>query len=154
MKTKKHENLRERRKSEDRIDRLLTIGIIISVIAFVGTFVPYFLPTGEKIVVVPQMGSEAFEALLSGGIGSSNTVELGDTVKVSYQLPETLRKDNADMYILGVLSVLAPYKQKAVITAYSGENKLGTIEVQMGDILSYKNKQINLEEFKLRFKEV
>ncbi len=153
MKTKTQTKI-EKVKKSDRSDRLLSFGIVAAFIFFVITLVPYFFSTGEKIVVAQQISSEAFEALLSGGIGSSNTVELGDTVKVSYQLPETLRKDNADMYILGVLSVLAPYKEKAVITAYSGENRLGTTEVQMADIVSFKNKVISQEEFKNRFKHV
>ena len=143
----------EKSKRLEKINKGLSMAIIAAAVVFVITLVPYFLPTGNKIVVAQQISSESFEALLKGGIDSSNTVEIGNTVKVSYQLPQNLLKENADMYILGALSSLAPSREKIIITAYSGESKLGAIEVKMSDILSYKNKAISIEEFKLRFKE-
>ncbi len=146
-KSEKENNFRQ-----DKLDRILSFCIVGALVVFVLSFIPYFTPTGEKIFVAQQISSEAFEALLSGGIGSSNTVELGDTVKVSYQLPEKLQKDNADMYILGVLSVLVPNREKIIIAAYSGETKVDAIEVQMADILRYKNKEIDIEEFQSRFR--
>ena len=139
------------RQKQDKLDRILSFAILAVLIVFMLSFIPYFLPTGEKIVVAQQISSEAFDALLSGGIGSSNTVDIGDPLKVFCQLPEKVQKGNADMYILGVLSVLAPNREKIMIAAYSGETKIGAIEVQMSDILRYRSKEIDLEEFKSRF---
>lgn len=152
MKTKKQ--AREKEKKPIGLDKILSISIAVALIAFILTLIPHFLPTGEKILIPEQISSEVFKALVNGGITSSNTITEGNTIKISYQLPADLPKENAELYILGVLSVVAPDKAKAIISTYSGENKLGTIEVQMGDILTYKNKEIALDQFKSRFRQI
>ena len=121
--------------------------IVIILIVIVG-----LQPRSEKPVIASQTNTEVFSALLKGGITSSNTVEEGDTVKVTYQLPEGLEKEKAELYILGVLSILTPNKQKAVVLTFSGEKKIGGVEVLMEDVFKYKNKEITIEEFKGKIK--
>lgn len=133
------------------IDKIVTLAILVLAVVLAVSLIPLG-PQGEQILIADETGSEVFRALYTGGITSSNTLVEGDLVRVSYQLPPTIKKENAELFILGVLSSLVPNKQKAVIAAYSGEDKVGEIEVQMEDVLKYRNKQTSLDQFRTRFK--
>ncbi len=133
----------------------LTKEIILAAIVIVVVLILVFVLGQQKqspVVVAEETNSEVFSALAKGGIKSSNTIIQGNLVKVSYQLPQTLTKENAELFILGALSKLTPDKEKVIISAYSGEAKLGEIQVLMADVLKYRDRQITLEEFITRFK--
>jgi len=134
-----------------RLDRNKKVFVAIAIVVLVLIAVIAF-PKKEQPIIASQTNTEVFSALLKGGITSSNTVEEGDIVKVTYQLPEGLEKEKAELYILGVLSTLTPNKQKAVVLTFSGDKKLGEIEILMEDVLKYKNKEITLEELKGKIK--
>ncbi len=131
--------------------RLLIAFIIFWIVFLVVAFWP--IPK-EPLITPDKINSEVFKALSKFGITSSNTKLDGSVVSVSYKLPEKATRESADLYILGVLSSLVSNQKTAVITAYSGQNKIGSIEVLIQDILKRDRGEITTDELKKRIKQV
>ena len=107
---------------------------------------------GGNLVYSSSANSAVYSALSKVGITESNTFDEGNTIRVTYQLPEESEKEGVEFFVMGVLSSIAQSKEKAIIASYTGADKVGEIEVQMTDIMSFKNKQISDSELRSRIK--
>jgi len=106
------------------------------------------------LLFAEPVNSQMFSALSEIGVQNSNTIIEEETIKVIYQLPENFEMQLVEMYILGIVSTIAPYKEDIIIITYSGEEKRNEINVNMDNILAYKRKEISISDFTQSFKQL
>lgn len=142
------------RHTEPRKGRLWTIGKIVGgrlLFILIFILVVYLWPVQKEVpVVADPLNSQVFEILSRGGIVQSNTIVENDVVTVNYQLPEGLTREQAELYILGVMGTLKPSVKTIIINTYSGQENLGSVQASMSDVLARKNGDLTDEELRER----
>ncbi len=132
---------------------LKTGNFVLSIVLFILVFLltVAFWPVQSDVVVADPINTQVFAALSQGGITQSNTAIEESVVHVSYQLPSGLEKEQAELFVLGVISTINTQSKEAWISTYRGSELLGEIRVSMSDVLSRKSGEITDQELRNRF---